>query len=250
VDPGAISGIAVTGLVSGTGTWQYSTNNGNTWINVGTVSATSALLLRSIDKLRFVPDTKNGTAASVTFRAWDQTSGVQGAKVNPGTGGGTSAFSTGSATAALTVTSVNDAPVLRGANNFTGITKSQTTNAGSLVSKLLLGKVTDTDPGALQGIALTALSNGGGGAWQYSTNNGLTWINVGAVSTSAALLLRSTDKLRFVPNGTKGTASVTFLAWDQTGTTAGKQGTKMSAASTGGANPFSVAAYVSRITVS
>src|SRR5205807_10288592 len=82
VDSGALSGIAITSLSSGTGTWQYSTNGGTTWTNVGAVSDTSALLVRSSDRLRFVPDAQNGTTASVTFRAWDQTSGTAGTKVD------------------------------------------------------------------------------------------------------------------------------------------------------------------------
>ena len=49
VDSGALSGIAVTGLSSSTGTWQYSTDNGSTWADVGTVNATSSLLLYTGD---------------------------------------------------------------------------------------------------------------------------------------------------------------------------------------------------------
>ena len=89
MDSGAVNGIAVTGLNSGTGTWQYSTDNGTTWTAVGAVDSSSALLLRSSDKLRLVPDGQNGTTGSVTFCAWDQTSGTQGTKVDTTAGGGT-----------------------------------------------------------------------------------------------------------------------------------------------------------------
>lgn len=109
-DSGALTGIAVTGLSSGRGTWQYSVNGGATWLDVGAVSNNSALLLRSTDRLRFVPDALNADAASVTFRAWDQTSGSAGDKVNASVNGGTTAFSTTSNTATITVTAVNDAP--------------------------------------------------------------------------------------------------------------------------------------------
>ena len=95
----------------------------------------------------------------------------------------------------ITVTSVNDAPVLSGANNFTTITEDQTTNSGDLVSTLISGKVTDADAGAVNGIAVTGLVSSTG-AWQYSTDNGTTWTNVGAVATNSALLLANTPLAR------------------------------------------------------
>src|SRR5205085_12609298 len=126
-------------------------------------------------------------------------------------------YSTATATSNIAVTAVNDAPVLTGANNFTTISEDQTANGGDLVATLLSGQVTDVDSGAVQGIALTGLNNSSG-AWQYSTDNGSTWTSVGSVSNSSALLLRSSDKLRFVPDGLNAdAASVTFRAWDQTG---------------------------------
>src|SRR4029077_2972473 len=155
VDSGAVQGLAVTGTNSSTGTWQYSTDSGSTWNGVGSVSTSSALLLRSTDKLRYVPDGQNATTASVTFCAWDQTSGTVGTKADVTTGGGTTAYSSATATANLTVTSVNDAPVLSGTNNFTTISEDQTNNSGDLVSTLLSGQVTDVDSGAVQGLAVT-----------------------------------------------------------------------------------------------
>src|SRR4029079_19167452 len=119
VDAGAINGIAVTALDSGTGVWQYSTDNGGTWTVVGGVSDSSALLLRSSDKLRFIPDGQNASTGSVTFRAWAQTNGSAGTKVDVSANGGTTAYSTATATSTITVTAVNDAPVLAGANDFT-----------------------------------------------------------------------------------------------------------------------------------
>src|SRR6185295_17123445 len=134
VDAGAVNGIAVTGLTSGTGTWQYSTDNGSTWTTVGSVSDSSALLLRSTDKLRFIPDGQNSTTGSVTFRAWDQTNGSAGTKVDVSTNGGASSFSSATATSNITVTAVNDAPVLSGGNDFSTLTEDQTNNSGDTVA--------------------------------------------------------------------------------------------------------------------
>ncbi len=49
--------LLFTSLNSGNGTWQYSLNGGVNWHNVGVVSESTALLLRSTDLIRFVPDT-------------------------------------------------------------------------------------------------------------------------------------------------------------------------------------------------
>ena len=150
VDTGAVEGIAITGLISGNGTWQYSTDGGLTWIAVGAVSDSNALLLRATDFIRFVPDGENADTASFDFRAWDQTSGLSGTKVDTSTNGGITAFSTATDTAAITVTAVNDAPVLTPATpTLPTITEDDIGNGGIQISTLLGGSVTDVDTGAL-----------------------------------------------------------------------------------------------------
>jgi len=103
VDAAPFEGIAIQGLNSSTGTWQYSTNSGGTWSGVGTVSTNSALLLRSDDMLRLVPGGPAGNTAAITFRAWDQASGSAGEKVDVTTNGGTTAFSTATGNSSITV---------------------------------------------------------------------------------------------------------------------------------------------------
>src|SRR5262249_50052224 len=177
--------------------------------------------------------------------AWDQTSGTTGTKVDVSTNGGTTAYSTATATSNITVTSVNDAPVLSGANNFTTISEDQTSNSGDLVSTLISGQISDVDSGAVQGIAITGLSSGTG-TWQYSTDGGTSWTNVGAVSTNSALLLRSTDSLPFVPDGQNITpGSVTFCAWDQT---SGTTGTKVDVSTNRGTTAHPTATAPSHLT--
>ncbi|MGY3364437.1 VCBS repeat-containing protein [Bradyrhizobium sp. GM2.4] len=91
IDANAIHGIAITSLTSnGGGTWQYSTNGGSSWTNIGTVSATSALLL---DDSNLVRITGSGNSGTLVYKAWDETTGTVGTKANPGTGGGSTAFS-------------------------------------------------------------------------------------------------------------------------------------------------------------
>jgi hypothetical protein len=375
-DASPVSGIAISGLSSGNGTWQYSIDSGANWVDVGTVSASSALLLKSTDKVRFVPDGKNGTSASMTYHAWDQTgSGSAGSKVSVASTGADTAFSTATDTASITVTAVNDAPTVAGvpatvtvtedsasgldlsaitftdldngatltvtfsagagtlaatgvtgvtvggtgtgtltltgtvsaintyldtsgaikytsaanatgtgvtsigvtANDgagsgdvslgsmsvnvtgvndapvltpasptLTGITEDATTNSGQTVDSFLTG-VTDADASPVSGIAISGLASGNG-TWQYSIDSGANWVDVGTVSASSALLLKSTDKVRFVPNGENATtASISYHAWDQTGS--GSAGSKVSVASTGADTAFSTATDTASITV-
>jgi len=245
-DAGALEGIAVTGLASGNGTWQYSTNGGGSWSSVGSVSATSALLLRPADRIRFVPDGMNGTAASITYRAWDQAAGSAGNKVDTSTNGGTTPFSIAGETAAITVTDVNDAPVLddSGTMLLTSILPNDTDSAGDTVSAIVASaggnRITDVDNGAVEGIAVTGLDTANG-SWQYSTNGGAGWTAFGAVADASATILSSTDLVRFVPSVDYwGSATVTFRAWDTTDGSAGGD-TGVDASTTGGATAFSTA---------
>jgi autotransporter-associated beta strand protein/VCBS repeat-containing protein len=107
---GALQGIAITGLTTGNGVWQYRTDAGASWTDVGTVTDASALLLRATDTIRFVPNGVAGTTASITYRAWDQTSGTAGGKADTTGNGGETAFSTATDTASITASDVNDAP--------------------------------------------------------------------------------------------------------------------------------------------
>ncbi|MFM9964548.1 MAG: DUF2341 domain-containing protein [Planctomycetaceae bacterium] len=252
VDSGAVEGIAITSLASGNGTWQFSINGGGSWSNVGAVSNVSALLLRDTDLVRFVPDGQNASFPSVTFRAWDQTSGSAGTRVDVSTNGGSTAFSTATEFAGLSVTAVNDAPVLdnTGAMTLTTITEDDTNNSGDAVFSIINSaggnRITDVDFGGFEGFAITSLASGNG-TWQYSINGGGLWNDVGVVSDNSALLLRDTDRLRFVPDGQNAdSASVTFRAWDQSN---GSAGTKVDASINGGTTAFSTAMETASIIV-
>jgi hypothetical protein len=150
----------------------------------------------------------------------------------------------------VTVIPVNDAPVLvPAAPTLGGISEDAIANAGQTVASFVGSSITDPDGGAVQGIAISATVPGSG-TWQYSLNNGGTWNAMGAVSASSALLLRATDKVRFVPDSIHaGSANFTYRAWDQTGATAGQQGTKASVTSSGGSNPFSSAVDTATIAI-
>ncbi|MFJ4375476.1 DUF4347 domain-containing protein [Pseudomonas japonica] len=160
-DTGAIKGMAITGLTSTYGKWQYSINAGTTWTDIVSASDASALVLRSGDRVRFVPDGLHGETATITYRAWDQTSGTlgqQGTRWNvTSLLGGSNTFSTGTDTASVVVTAVNDAPILTGSGGSVGWTEGN--NVTSTPVAIDSGIVISDPDGP--GIASATVSLGG-----------------------------------------------------------------------------------------
>ncbi len=176
VDSGAVEGIAITSLTSGNGSWQYSIDSGSTWNNVGTVSNASALLLRDIDRVRFVPDTLNGTTADFTFRAWDQTSGTAGTQVTTATSGGTSAFSTATEIASITVTSVNDTISAVSDTNATTNSVAENAATGTLVG--ITANAVDPDTGST---ITYSLDDDAGGRFAINSSTGVVTVANGTL---------------------------------------------------------------------
>ena len=252
-----LAGVAVTADAANSGTegrWQW--YNGTSWVNISTsVSTSSALVLASGTSVRFLPNADyNGTPGSLTVQLIDNSSGAvtSGNTVNVTTSGGTTQYSNSSNAVTLTtsVTPVNDAPVLSGSNNLSAINEDPASNAGTLVSSLVSGKITDVDSAALTGIAVTGVVNTNG-TWQYSTNGGSTWSAFGSPGGTTARLLAADANtyVRFVPNANfNGTVSngLTFRAWDQTSGTAGNTA---DTTTNGGTSAFSTATASASITV-
>jgi VCBS repeat-containing protein len=134
--------------------WWYSTNGGANWAAVGAVSDASALLLAADANTRVYFQANSnfsGTVSDgVTFRAWDQTSGTAGTTASTVTNGGSSAFSSATDTASLTVSAVNDNPVAAADRIIVSSSTLVTLSVSSL-----LGNDTDID-----GLALTITSVG------------------------------------------------------------------------------------------
>jgi len=116
----------------------------------------------------------------------------------------------------VTVTAVNDAPVI--ASAATDVTlaaiNEDSPNAGATINSLFGPRFTDVDTGnTLGGIIVVAntANSTTEGKWQYSTN-GSDWFDIGTVATDSGLALAATDQLRFLPvadyNGTPPGISV------------------------------------------
>ncbi|MFO1019895.1 MAG: DUF1573 domain-containing protein [Planctomycetales bacterium] len=253
---GGPEGIAVYQVQDIGGHWEYSLNNCTNWISIGAVAPSSALLLKSDAStfLRFVPDGSSTGDRKLYFRAWDQSSGTAGTKVDASIFGTTTPFSIGADSVTVTVNTVNDAPVLNPSGNPTlpTISASNTNPAGISILDLIASAganyITDiefTDP---KGIALYAAPSSGG-TWQYSLDCGANWTNVGSVDQSHSLLLRAvaSTMIRFKPLPTfSGSRQISFAAWDQS---SGVEGNKIDTNTRGGTTAFSSARDTAAITV-
>lgn len=106
-DPNSRSGIAITGMNSRDGKLYYTVNGGKKWNVLSSADAGSSLLLASDPSVRvyYRPNRKltNLEIGAFTFRAWDQTSGLNGMRVNTSSIGGSTAFSAADAQAVVTV---------------------------------------------------------------------------------------------------------------------------------------------------
>ena len=119
-DSGALTGIAIVDVSSKGGSWYYSTDNGTSWKTMRDrdveVSHDNALLLAADSNTRiyFSPSSNyNGTInESLTFRAWDQSTGTNGGFANTDVNGNDTAFSSNIDTLSVTINPVNDAPIV------------------------------------------------------------------------------------------------------------------------------------------
>jgi hypothetical protein len=227
---GDLCGIALAQTDSTYGTWDYSLDDGANWLAVGTVSFEEALLLGPDARLRFRPVSGySGTIqVAVLYRAWDQTDGVEGTKVNAEVSGGSTSLSITIELAPITVLStVNHAPVLASPGQvfLTSIRQDVTNSPGDRIADLIQTAVTDADGDAC-GIAIYGLTINYG-TWEYSMTKGLTWVTLSGVSTTAARLLGPNTLLRFIPAvGFTGTVTngLDFRAWDRSAGTNGGTG--------------------------
>ncbi|MAT50657.1 MAG: hypothetical protein CMK32_05685, partial [Porticoccaceae bacterium] len=175
---GSITLSSLSGLVVTAG------SNGSATV---TVQGSLADINSALDGLQYTPDADFYGSDSIILSIDDLG--------NSGAGGALS----DSDTIAVTVNPVDDAPVT-GGGTLAPVSEDTLDPAGATVGSLLTA-FSDVDGDTLAGIAISADSGSGAdGTWEFSVDDGITWSGVGTVSTSAALLLDSGAKLRFVPS--------------------------------------------------
>ncbi|MES2245444.1 MAG: tandem-95 repeat protein [Pseudomonadota bacterium] len=212
-DAGAASGIAITATDATNGTWFYSTNGGTNWIAVGAVSNVSSLLLASNASTRvyFQPNANyNGSVATgLTIRAWDQTAGTAGTKVDTSVNGTTTAFSSATDTVTITVNAVNDAPV-----NTVPVAQTSTEEASKAITGLSISDAADGNSGSMT--VTLAMTNGtltvtGGGA--TITNSGTSSVTL--TGTVAQINATLASNVTYVPTADfNGNATLTMTTSD------------------------------------
>lgn len=175
--------------------------------------ASGTLVFNTDGSFTFTPSVNFNGTASFDYHADDTQSESNTAVVN------------------ITVTPVNDAPVLDNLGNFSLLPISQraVNNPGTLVSAIIASAggdpIQDVDSDALEGLAITGV-NTIHGYWQYTIDNGSNWLDFSTPSESAARLLAAdaNTRVRFVPDQTwNGTIDpgISFYAWDLTSGTNG-----------------------------
>ena len=165
------------------------TGNGTASVTItGTQAAINATLAAS-NGLVYLGD--NG------FSGTDSLSVV----TSDGGGSGADGVKSDSDSYAITVLGVNDAPTVGGDGTETLAATTEDVSPTTLtntVSSLFSGQYSDTDSDAFAGVAIVANGSAAGtGQWQYW--NGATWVNVGAASGAASVLLAASTAIRFAP---------------------------------------------------
>jgi len=247
--------IEVSNAIAGTSATSYQLSNGLTvasgtltYATVGVAPSPQSFALSSGDTayryVKFIADTsKNNNPALHELRLYP---------VSATAVGNATSYSAATVALATAITPVNDAPSIASGYTYNFTTINENTNSSAtLVSTILTAaSLADADSSALSGLAIT--SSTGNGTWQYSTD-GTTWRAFGSVSASNALLLTSTSQVRYLPDGNNGeTASLAYLAWDQTTGSASTNTTANYAttAVAGGSSPFSTNTSSAQIIVS
>jgi Ca2+-binding RTX toxin-like protein len=80
----------------------------------------SQVVVQTDNRIRFVPNANYNGSANISFRAWDTTDGkAAGTTVDATVNGGTTAFSSATETATITINPTNDAPTISGSPTTT-----------------------------------------------------------------------------------------------------------------------------------
>jgi VCBS repeat-containing protein len=224
-----VAGGLTSGDIVGNGTASITLTGTLNQINA-TLAATNGLLFAGNTNV-------NGTATLTVV-------------INDGGNTGTGGALSDTDNYTVTITAVNDAPVVVGDGTETlAATNEDVANAGltNTVSALFSGQYDDSadqvtggsSANAFAGIAVTANgSSAGTGQWQYY--NGSSWANIGAASTAAAVTIAASAPLRFLPaTDFNGPAPILTVKLVDASGGALTNGAVVNVTTSGGSTPYS-----------
>lgn len=159
------------------------------------------------------------------------------------------------------IVAANSAPILDNTGNMTlaSINEDAVLNPGNLVSDIIasagIGRITDSDVGAVEGIAVTGVDNTNG-TWMFSTDDITYWsfsfrgVSTAGASDNSAVLLDANSYIKFLANADYSgpSGNITFRAWDTTdGNVSGAFGVTIGA--TGGTTAYSNATETASVSI-
>lgn len=227
-DNNTLAGIAISSNdanASTEGVWQYSLNSGASWNNVGTVSTSSALLVASAVRLRFVPVPNfYGTPAGLTIHAVDNSVGrtftsnpLSRQTLNVSAAGGD--YDSTGTTLGTTVNGVNDVFQIVNDQDYV------VSEGGTVVLSSSVLLITDVEASASQ-VVYTILSSGtvlSEGLLQKDTSGSGTWTTLAATNTFTQADINN-GRIRYVHGGGEP-AVAQSVAYSVTDQVAGAGGT-------------------------
>ena len=196
-------------------------SNGSSWTTFATLSGGSGSNLTISFNGSSTPTYIDSLIQRLTYQsssATGENAHNLSLTVTDGDGG-----SSGGKTISVTVTGENDAPSFSGNGTLSAVDEDTSSPSGATVTSIMNSLFSDDDSDSFAGIAISTdgSNNATEGDWEYSTD-GSSWYDISSVTTSGALLLNTSTKLRFVPvaeyNGTPGSLTV-FAVDDSSATT-------------------------------
>lgn len=246
----AITGLSVSDVDSGSLTVTLAVGRGTLAIDTGVSGGVSAGQVSGNGSgsvtITGSQAEIDATFAAATGVAYTPTPNVNGpdSLTMTTTGGSASDVDT----VPINVAAVNDAPTVAGdgTESAAPIVEDMPSATGQSVASLFSGQYSDaldqvvggSSADAFAGVAVTANGSGATGQWQYY--DGSSWVNVGAASDGAAVLLAASTSIRFNPapdySGAAGTLTVHLV--DASGG-ALTDGATADLSTTGGTTPYS-----------
>jgi len=147
--------------------------------------------------------------------------------------------------------SANHAPTIATGSNSLDTSAASVPSTAQKVGDILgLSGTTyaDSDGTTIKGIAITSTTTVGSGSWQYSADGSTGWTNFSTSAITSSMLLDQNYYVRFNASSTGGTASFTYVGWDESDGNA--SGSTVNATTRGNTTAFSTNTHTINLPIS